>query len=57
MKKYINPVCKVMTMSLKQSLLDEQFGNTSYVPVGNIDGDNQEDIQVDGMFVNKSVWD
>jgi hypothetical protein len=57
MKKYINPVCKVMTMSLKQSLLNEQFGNTSYVPVGNIEGDNQEDIQVDDMFVNKSVWD
>ena len=57
MKKYINPVCKVMTMSLKQSLLDEQFGNTSYVPVGNMDGDNGQDIQVDDMFVNKSVWD
>ena len=57
MKKYINPVCKVMTMSLKQSLLDEQFGNNSYVPVGNVEGDNQEDIQVDDMFVNKSVWE
>ena len=57
MKKYINPVCKVMTMSLKQSLLDEQFGNTSYVPVSNIDGDNEEDIHVDDMFSNKSVWD
>ena len=57
MKKYINPVCKVMTMNLKQSLLDEQFGNKSYVPVGNVEGDNGEDIQVDDMFVNKSVWD
>ena len=57
MKKYINPVCKVMTMSLKQSLLNEQFGNTSYVPVGNIEGDNEQDTQVDDMFVNKSVWD
>jgi hypothetical protein len=57
MKKYINPVCKVMTLSLKQSLLDEKFGNTSYVPVSNIDGDNEEDIHVDDMFSNKSVWD
>jgi hypothetical protein len=57
MKKYINPVCKVMTLSLKQSLLDEKFGNTSYVPVSNIDGDNEEDIHVNDMFSNKSVWD
>ena len=46
-----------MTLSLKQSLLDEKFGNTSYVPVSNIDGDNEEDIHVDDMFSNKSVWD
>ena len=57
MKKYINPVCKVMTLSLKQSMLDDKFGNTSYVPVGNIEGDNKEDIQVDDMFTNKSVWE
>ena len=57
MKIYINPVCKVMTLSLKQSLLDEKFGNTSYVPVSNIDGDNEQDIHVDDMFSNKSVWD
>ena len=57
MKKYINPVCKVMTLSLKLSLLDEIFGNTSYVPVSNIDGDNEQDIHVDDMFSNKSVWD
>ena len=57
MKKYINPVCKVMTLSLKQSLLDEKFGNTSYVPVSNIDGDNEQDIHVDDMFSHKSVWD
>ena len=57
MKKYINPVCKVMTLSLKQSLLDEKFGNTSYFPVRNIDGDNEQDIHVDDMFSNKSVWD
>ncbi len=57
MKKYINPVCKVMTLSLKQSLLDEKFGNTSYVPVSNIDGDNEQDIHVDAMFSNKCVWD
>ena len=57
MKKYINPVCKVMTMSLKQSLLDEQFGNTSYVPVSNIEGDNGVNVEVDDMFTNKSVWE
>ena len=57
MKKYINPVCKVMTLSLKQSMLDDKFGNTSYVPVGNIEGDNGQDIQVDDMFTNKSVWE
>ena len=57
MKKYINPVCKVMTINLKQSMLDDKFGNTSCVPVGNVDGDSGEDIQVEEMFVNKSVWD
>ena len=57
MKKYINPVCKVMTMNLKQSMLDDKFGNTSYVPVGNIEGDNGVNIEVDDMFTNKSVWD
>ena len=57
MKKYINPVCKVMTLSLKQSMLDDKFGNTSYVPVGNIEGDNEQNIQVDDMFTNKSVWE
>ena len=56
-KQYINPVCKVMTLSLKQSMLDDKFGNTSYVPVGNIEGDNGVNIEVDDMFTNKSVWD
>lgn len=57
MKKYINPVCKVMTINLKQSMLDDLFGNKSYVPVGNVEGDNETNIEVEEMFVNKSVWD
>lgn len=57
MKKYINPVCKVMTLSLKQSLLNDRFGNTSCVPVGNVEGDNGVNIEVDDMFTNKSAWD
>ena len=57
MKKYINPVCKVMTLSLKQSLLNDRFGNTSCVPVGDVGDDSGEGIYVDDMFTNKSVWD
>ena len=57
MKKYINPVCKVMTINLKQSMLDDKFGNTSCVPVGNVEGDNGVNIEVDDMFTNKSAWD
>jgi len=56
-KQYINPVCKVMTLSLKQSVLNEKFGNASYVPVGNIEGDNGSEGPVEDMFSNKSVWD
>ena len=59
MKKYINPVCKVMTMTLKQSLFDEKFGNTSFVPVGGdiIDGENGNEEPVTDMFSNTTVWD
>lgn len=56
-KQYINPVCKVMTLSIKHSVLDELFGNTSYIPVGDVKGDEVEEAVVDDMFSNKSVWD
>jgi hypothetical protein len=56
-KQYINPVCKVMTLSIKHSVLDELFGNTSYIPVGNVEGDENQEGEVGQMFSNKSVWD
>lgn len=56
-KQYINPVCKVMTLSIKHSVLDELFGNQSYIPVGGVDGETVEEAEVDDMFSNKSVWD
>ena len=56
-KQYINPVCKVMTLSIKHSVLDELFGNTSYIPVGNVNGDEEQEGEVGQMFSNKSVWE
>ncbi|GEM_PF-3465502 len=56
-KQYINPVCKVMTLSIKHSVLDELFGNTSYIPVGNVEGDENQEGEVGQMYSNKSVWD
>lgn len=56
-KQYINPVCKVMTLSIKHSVLDELFGNQSYIPVGDVVGDEAEEAVADDMFSNKSVWD
>lgn len=60
-KQYINPVCKVMTLNTKQNVLDELFGNTSFIPVGNVTDENGKDNEyedaVDDMFSNKSNWD
>jgi hypothetical protein len=56
-KQYINPVCKVMTLNLKHSVLNELLGNTSFVPVGNVEGDNGYEEAVNEMFSNKSVWE
>ena len=56
-KQYINPVCKVMTLSIKHSVLDELFGNQSYIPVGNVNGDEEQESEVGQMFSNKSVWE
>ena len=56
-KQYINPVCKVMTLSIKHSVLDELFGNQSYIPTGGVNGEEVQEAEVDDMFSNKSVWD
>ena len=56
-KQYINPVCKVMTLNTKKNVLDSLFGNTSFIPVGNVQGDNEYEDAVDDMFSNKSVWE
>ena len=56
-KQYINPVCKVMTLNTKQNVLDELFGNTSFIPVGNVQGDNEYEDAVDDMFSNQSTWE
>ena len=56
-KVCINPVCKVMTLNTRQNVLDELFGNTSFIPVGNVQGDNEYEDAVDDMFTNKSAWE
>ena len=56
-KQYINPVCKVMTLSLQHNVLDELFGNTSFVPVGDIPGDNGFEEGVSDMFSNTGTWE
>ena len=58
-KQYINPVCKVMTLSIKHSVLDELFGNQSYIPVGHVNGDEEQEDKdgVGQMFSNKIVWE
>ena len=56
-KQYINPDCKVKTLNMKYNVLDELFGNTSYITVGNVEGDNEYEDAVDDMFSNKSPWD
>lgn len=57
-RQYINPVCKVMTLNLKRNVMDEKFGNTSYIPVGDVDGvDTDFDGSVGKMYSNKSVWE
>ncbi len=56
-KQYINPVCKVMTLNTKQHVLDSLFGNTSFIPVGNVVGDNEYEDAVDDMFSNKATWE
>jgi hypothetical protein len=56
-KQYINPVCKVMTLSLKNDVLNDKFGNQSYIPVGNVEG-GYEDDAVGNMYSSQSsVWD
>ena len=57
-RQYINPVCKVMTLNLKRNVMDELFGNTSYIPVGEVDDTtNDFDGSVKTMYSNKSVWE
>lgn len=57
-RQYINPVCKVMTLNLKRNVMDKLFGNTSYIPVGEVDGaENDFDGGVGKMYSNKSVWE
>ena len=57
-KQYINPVCKVMTLSLKRNVMNELLGNTSMIPVGGVKGDGEQDGGVDDMWASKTnVWD
>ncbi len=57
-RQYINPVCKVMTLNLKRNVMDEFFGNNSYIPVGDVDDvENDFDGTVKNMYSNKSVWE
>ena len=57
-RQYINPVCKVMTLNLKRNVMDELFGNNSYIPVGEVgDVENDFDGAVKNMYSNKSVWE
>lgn len=57
-KQYINPVCKVMTLSLKRDVMDELFGNTSYIPVGTFKGDEEQEGEVGDMYSSSTnVWE
>jgi Mor family transcriptional regulator len=57
-RQYINPVCKVMTLNLKRNVMNELFGNTSYIPVGDAGTQTEYDNPpVNNMYSNKSVWD
>ena len=57
-RQYINPVCKVMTLNLKRNVMTDLLGNTSYIPVGKVDGaDDGYDGTVGKMYSNKSVWE
>ncbi len=57
-KQYINPVCKVMTLSLKRDVMDELFGNTSYIPVGDVVGDEGQEESVGDMYSSSiNVWE
>ena len=57
-RQYINPVCKVMTLNLKRNVMDELFGNNSYIPVGDVDSAyNDFEDGVSKMYSNKSVWE
>ena len=57
-KQYINPVCKVMTLSLKRDVMDELFGNTSYIPVGDVVGDEGQEESVGDMYsASINVWE
>ena len=47
-----------MTLSLKRDVMDELFGNTSYIPVGNVEGDEKQEGSVGDMFSNSvNVWE
>ena len=57
-KQYINPVCKVMTLNLKRNVMDELFGNTSYIPVGDVVGDEGQEESVGDMYSSSiNVWE
>lgn len=57
-RQYINPVCKVMTLNLQRNVMNDLFGNTSYIPTGNVEGaDEGYDGTVNKMYSNKSVWE
>jgi hypothetical protein len=56
-KQYINPDCKVRTLNTKYNVLNELFGNTSFIPVGNVQGDNEYEDAVDDMFGNNATFD
>ena len=47
-----------MTLNLKRNVMDELFGNNSYIPVGDVDDvENDFDGTVKNMYSNKSVWE
>ncbi|MBQ8048012.1 MAG: hypothetical protein IJ196_08835 [Prevotella sp.] len=60
-KTYRQPHSEVVGLTLGDSILDEQFGNASYIKVAGDGSDDGDDDTVDEMYGkwndNFSLWD
>ncbi len=57
-KKFTTPTTKVLELRTSSGILNEKFGNNTYVPVNNVVGDDGAfDGYEDGMYSNGSFFD